>query len=218
MGKQERRDAKTEREATKQQSAKEKATKDAEDAFWKASGEGERSKAQKKREDSESKKADSIAKKAELKKLAEIEEESMSKKPVNKAAPKVTRYQLDLQKEEDSKHRQQAMEVKNLTSRREVGADEYSRMLESTENTNHQDDTLHASGIEQAIGALSVRPDVEADKHPEKRAKAAWKAFEEKNLPDLKLEKPGLKLNQYRELLWKQWLKSPENPLNQAPQ
>lgn len=55
----------------------------------------------------------------------------------------------------------------------------------------------------------------DVDKHPEKRLKAAYNAFEEVNLPRLKAENPTLRLTQLKQLLRKEWLKSPQNPLNQ---
>ncbi len=57
--------------------------------------------------------------------------------------------------------------------------------------------------------------ETELDRHPEKRLKAAYNAFEESNLPRLKLENPNLRLSQLKQLLKKDWMKSPENPLNQ---
>lgn len=36
------------------------------------------------------------------------------------------------------------------------------------------------------------------------------------NLAALQEEKPGLKRQQYKELLWKSWQKAPENPQNAA--
>lgn len=53
------------------------------------------------------------------------------------------------------------------------------------------------------------------DKHPEKRMKAAYTAFEEITMPQLKAENPTLRLSQLKQLLRKEWLKSPQNPLNQ---
>jgi hypothetical protein len=47
--------------------------------------------------------------------------------------------------------------------------------------------------------------------------RAAWKAYEERHLPLLRMEKPNLKQSQYRDMLWRQWQKSPENPINQVP-
>ena len=55
-----------------------------------------------------------------------------------------------------------------------------------------------------------------AEKHPEKRIKAAYAAYEEQHLPVLKAEFPNLRLSQLKQMLKKDWMKSPENPLNQA--
>lgn len=54
----------------------------------------------------------------------------------------------------------------------------------------------------------------EVDKHPEKRLKAAYNAFEEKRLKELKEENPTLRLSQLKQMIFKEWQKSPENPLN----
>jgi hypothetical protein len=63
---------------------------------------------------------------------------------------------------------------------------------------------------------LNISTDeTELDRHPERRLKAAYNAFEELNLPRLKLENPNLRLSQLKQLLKKDWMKSPENPLNQ---
>eukprot|EP00879_Flechtneria_rotunda_P009796 GHRR01010246.1.p2 GENE.GHRR01010246.1~~GHRR01010246.1.p2 ORF type:complete len:127 (+),score=48.55 GHRR01010246.1:754-1134(+) len=105
-----------------------------------------------------------------------------------------------------------------MAARREVDANSYSRLVD-TENVNRQEDAVEARSMEQAIGALQslgVADSPASDKHPEKRMRAAWKTFEEHNLPLLRMEKPNLKQNQYRDMLWKIWQKSPDNPLNQA--
>lgn len=54
------------------------------------------------------------------------------------------------------------------------------------------------------------------DKHPEKRLKAAFKAYEADNLPRIKAENPSMRLSQWKQILFKEWTKSPQNPLNQA--
>ena len=53
-----------------------------------------------------------------------------------------------------------------------------------------------------------------ADKHPEKRMKAAYEEFESVRLPELKAENPNLRLSQLKQMLRKEWLKHPNNPLN----
>ena len=44
--------------------------------------------------------------------------------------------------------------------------------------------------------------------------KAAFEEFEKVRLPQLKTENPTLRLSQLKQLLRKEWMKSPENPLN----
>ena len=55
----------------------------------------------------------------------------------------------------------------------------------------------------------------EVDRHPERRVKAAYAAYEEANMPRLKMENPNMRLSQLKQMLKKEWTKSPENPLNQ---
>lgn len=53
------------------------------------------------------------------------------------------------------------------------------------------------------------------EKHPERRMKAAFAAFEAREMPKLRAEYPSLKHSQLLERLHKSWKKSPENPFNQ---
>jgi Coiled-coil domain-containing protein 124 /Oxs1 len=77
-----------------------------------------------------------------------------------------------------------------------------------------------ASGIDDALDLLTIASKGTApaasdklDRHPERRAKSAWKQFEEREMPLLKAENPGLRLSQLNEMLHKKWKKSPENPM-----
>lgn len=54
------------------------------------------------------------------------------------------------------------------------------------------------------------------EKHPERRFKAALAAFEERELPRFKAENPGLRLSQLKDIMYKAFQKSPDNPFNQA--
>lgn len=54
-----------------------------------------------------------------------------------------------------------------------------------------------------------------ADRHPERRMRAAFTAFEEAQLPRLKQENPNMRLSQLKQMLKKEWLRSPDNPMNQ---
>ncbi|GBF94183.1 hypothetical protein Rsub_07170 [Raphidocelis subcapitata] len=205
--------------ATKEGKDKEEA-KAKEDAFWREAGEGAKSKAQAKRDEEAARRAETAAKKAEAKRLADEEEAAISKpkpKPGKVAGPKVTHHELALTREADSAAAAEAARQRQLEARREVDEASYSRLVES-ENTNRQEDAVEARSMEAAIDALGSLSTSEpaVDKHPEKRMRAAWQAYEAANLPLLKMEKPGLKQSQYREMLWKQWQKAPENPVNAA--
>ena len=68
------------------------------------------------------------------------------------------------------------------------------------------------TGIDSALSALSVGNSEE--QHPEKRMKALHLAFEEKLMPEIKRDYPGLKRSQYKEKIFAIWKKSPENPMN----
>jgi len=79
---------------------------------------------------------------------------------------------------------------------------------------------VDASSIEEALEqlqaaeeeALPTRP---VDQHPERRSRTAYIAYEVEHLPDVRREYPSLKYSQHRMIMWKQWQKAPENPLNQ---
>ncbi|EPZ34437.1 DUF1014-domain-containing protein [Rozella allomycis CSF55] len=83
-------------------------------------------------------------------------------------------------------------------------------------------ESFGAQSIDDAITLLSAvtqSTKVGADnieKHPERRVKAAFALYEERELPKLKKEFPGLRLSQLKQILQKQWQKAPENPFNQV--
>lgn len=211
-----------ERKAAAKDSAKKNEEREKEDAYWRSAGEGAKSKAQAKKEEEAAKKAEAAAKKAEAKRLAEEEEAALTRakaKPGKVAGPKVTHHQLDLTREAEAAEAAEAAKQRQLAARRELDEAAYSRMVE-TENINRQEEAVEARSVEAAIDALSALSpggqEGAAEKHPEKRMRAAWQAYEAANTPILRMEKPGLKQSQYRDMLWKMWQKAPENPLVQA--
>jgi len=69
------------------------------------------------------------------------------------------------------------------------------------------------SGLDAGLASLSVSVvPTEA-----KSQKALYKEFEERMLPQVKEDYPGLRLSQYHEKIFGMWKKSPENPMNQIP-
>ena len=72
------------------------------------------------------------------------------------------------------------------------------------------------TGVDAALSAMNLGGGGKVDEHPEKRMKAAYKAYEEKMMPEMKLQYPGLKRQQYLYKIFTMWKKSPENPMNQV--
>jgi hypothetical protein len=70
------------------------------------------------------------------------------------------------------------------------------------------------SGIDAGLASLNVGG---VSSEPQKSQKQLYKEFEERMLPLLKEDYPGLRLSQYQEKIFALWKKSPENPMNQVP-
>ncbi len=75
------------------------------------------------------------------------------------------------------------------------------------------DEENAASGIDGALESLHISSG--GSKLPAPSAKAQFKAFEERKMPEVKADYPGLKLSQYKDKIFQMWKKSPENPANQ---
>ncbi|KJZ79902.1 hypothetical protein HIM_00616 [Hirsutella minnesotensis 3608] len=80
---------------------------------------------------------------------------------------------------------------------------------------------LNASGIDNALDALSLTAgpdDGKIDKHPERRFAAAFAKYEERRLQEMKADGSGvgLRLDQRKQRIRKEFDKSPENPFNQV--
>lgn len=102
-----------------------------------------------------------------------------------------------------------------------IRLDKKSSKREAQEVLTNQIPEFSASGIDAAMDLLDLTTSKNSkedklDRHPERRVKSAYAVFEERELPRLKEENPGLRLSQFKQMLQKAWKKSPENPLNQA--
>ncbi|XVF45609.1 hypothetical protein PTKIN_Ptkin02bG0220300 [Pterospermum kingtungense] len=189
-----------------------------------AGSRGAKSKADKKREEEAEKRAEASARRAEARRQAEMEEKEIDKavrKPDKKAnrvsipVPKVTEAELRRRREEEQAQMAKiASEAKKKQSRT-AAEEEYERVV-LVANTNRDDSLIEARSVDEAIARISMAENLPPDRHPERRLKASFKAFEEAELPRLKEEKPGLTHTQYNDMIWKLWKKSPDNPLNQA--
>uniref|UniRef100_A0A3P9NR68 Coiled-coil domain containing 124 n=1 Tax=Poecilia reticulata TaxID=8081 RepID=A0A3P9NR68_POERE len=184
--------------------------KEEEDALWQETDKHVLKKEQRKVSRDEKKRLELLERKKENQRLLDEENARIKGKAQREAAAggKVTRAQIQdiLQNEE-----QQELEMKPKGSKKS----HLDTPLE--ENINRviaEEGSVEARTIEEAISVLSTGPE-DLDRHPERRMKAAFTAFEEANMSRLKMENPNMRLSQLKQQLKKEWAKSPENPLNQ---
>ncbi|KAG2748334.1 DUF1014-domain-containing protein [Suillus brevipes Sb2] len=103
-----------------------------------------------------------------------------------------------------------------------------SEAVPATETNSKEDEppkeieSYAATGIDNALDLLEVvtakmdKASVGQQAAGGNLHDAAFEAYKERELPKLKEEHPGLRLQQYQDLLHKQFQKSPENPFNQV--
>jgi len=195
--------ASRERKKTAKDEASGKREKDLEDAKWR-DDDKQIVKKQQKKEADERKRQEQVQRKAEAKAL--LEKEMGSIKIAKPSAPpaKVTRAQIQTKREEVPKKKEVEKTIETHLDAPLI------------ENLNRvQIDGEEARTVDEAIQVLSGTSE-DYDKHPEKRMKAAYTAYEERRLKELKLEHPSLRLSQLKQMIFKEWQKSPENPLNKA--
>lgn len=161
-------------------------------------------------EDKERKRLDATQRKAANQEALKVEESELKSK-ASSIPTKVT--VASIQAERERKAAQAAAAA--AKSKKEEEKDD---LLD--ENPNQMvaalmaaEGAVEARSVEDAIAVLKVA-ETPVDKHPEKRMKAAYNAYEERELPLLKEENPNLRLSQLKQLLKKEWMKSPENPMN----
>lgn len=190
------------RKETARLEEKEKKQKELEDEYWRDDDKHSVNK-QNRKEERERKRLEQLERKKEAQKL--LTEELASIHPLKPAtAAKLTRAEIQVQQER--------------MAATAAGAKKSTEVLHSelplVENINREVIEEGARGVEEAITLLSVKDPV-LEKHPEKRMKAAYASFEDINLPRLKAENPNSRLSQLKQMLKKDWMKSPDNPMNQ---
>ncbi|XP_062854283.1 coiled-coil domain-containing protein 124 [Trichomycterus rosablanca] len=152
-------------------------------------------------DDREKKRLEALERKRENLRLLDEEAVKLKGKTSKEAPSKITRAQI-----EQNLNKEDALETKEREkSHLETPLEENINRIVPEEES--------ARTIEDAIAVLSTKED--SDRHPERRMKAAYTAFEEANMTRLKMENPNMRLSQLKQQLKKEWTKSPENPLNQ---
>ncbi|KAH7962074.1 hypothetical protein HPB52_014217 [Rhipicephalus sanguineus] len=189
---------------------KEKKIREAEEALW-ADDDKHIARKQQRKEERDKKKTEQLEKKAALKQM--YDEEMNSIKSMKARVEKVTRADIAALAERQQKALKDPQEVLL-----------HEKPLE--ENINRVFVENEARTVDEAIAVLRqaliysliffhLVNDAPVDRHPERRAKVAYDAFEKAKLPELKAENPNLRLSQLKQMIRKDWMKSPENPLNQ---
>eukprot|EP00915_Cephaloidophora_sp_WS-2016_P009835 GHVH01014186.1.p2 GENE.GHVH01014186.1~~GHVH01014186.1.p2 ORF type:complete len:238 (+),score=69.33 GHVH01014186.1:139-852(+) len=215
-----------EKEIAKKLEQKQKAAKKEEDEKWTITDKKEIAELKKKQDASEKLEADS-KRKQDLKKLYNEEQAALD----NKLKPKtkvVTGTPVKLSRAEI----QQRLILQNtLKQKREAAVEEVVRKEEvagealiqnfDTENWNAQQkrlasdvqDVQIATDIDEALQVFELEDEIS---HPEKRRKAAFQQYLQEEMPKLREERPNLRQQQYRNILFKQFQKSMSNPVYAA--
>jgi len=204
--------SKKDKNAERADAANAKAKSAAEAAAWQDNDKGNAAKANRAAAAAD-KEAEKLAKKEELRALQAAEEESLAGVVGNKKKPepkKMTQAQIA---------QKQALLAAAKKQAEKKAAKAESSQPELKPNMNHinRDKALEAaaegyelvdvSGVDAALAGLAG-PE-------EKGEKMTYKKYEARVIEELKDENPGLKQSQLKELAWKNWKKSPENPENQ---
>lgn len=188
------------RKAAKKEEDDFKKQKEIEEEYWKDDDKHAVKKLLRK-DEKEKKKNDQLQRKKELQQLADEEMDNLAKSTAKIPPSKVTRAQADQHK----KAIDEATQGKKK-SKEEVIEENINQMKIEGSVAQDVDEAIHILG--------SGPPDL--DMHPEKRMKAAYLVFEERSLPLLKADNPSMRLSQLKQMLRKEWIKSPDNPINQA--
>lgn len=202
-----------ERKTAAKRAEQEKKQKEIEDAKWVDNDKHVLAKEAKRKEEEE-KKQKAIQRRNESRELEQKERADLTKQYGNKGQQKMTKFQIEREREREAVTRARAEEKKEeIEPPLEENINQIIRDQKLEKAIKGEvDESIEARSVEEALGQMGTP---EADRNPEKRMKAAYLAYEEANLPILRRENPTLKLSQLKEMLWKQWQKSPENPLNQ---
>lgn len=176
------------------------------------------SKTEVRKAEAEAKRKVEASKRLEKKAIADADAALLAKSLAAKPT-KVTNFEMQQNQQKSN------MELKKQQDAAELAKKKIFTAVELSENSNQTareqraadvqqygaGNVVDASGITDALQQLQASGGEDlSDRHPEKRLKAAFKAYEELWMPQLRAEHGSLRLSQIRELLWEQWQKSGE--------
>ncbi|VEL08766.1 unnamed protein product [Protopolystoma xenopodis] len=199
-----------ERRAAKKLEEREKKEIELANEYWKDDDKIANRKKQR-QEEKETKKNELVARKKEREELYEKELALLKSAKENKPKAeltKLTQYQIDVSQ-------QRLLSVEKQPDSKDA-VDLSDTFIE--ENLNRViPDGLEARTVEDAISILDLaRQSDPGDNHPEKRMKAAFSAYLNKRLPEMKAEFPSMRHSQLKERIFKEFQTSAENPKNKS--
>ncbi|KNH06581.1 hypothetical protein XU18_2602 [Perkinsela sp. CCAP 1560/4] len=194
-----------ERRESSKKLARETLIQQQEDAQW-AENDKQILKKQQRKEEKEAKQRESDARRAEVKALREAEERSLDG---NGSKEKTTHFMIQrkLAQTTARAERQKTTEYAPLP----LEGDELVPVnLREQNRALFQEQEVAASGLGKVAASLDK---LGID---DKKPHVTYKEFESRKLPGLKRSVAGLRLSQYREMIWTEWKRSAENPANAA--
>lgn len=161
----------------------------------------EGSKDESKRQQEEAKRLEKLIKKQEKKQIEDQESQELAKYKASATKAKSN------DKTPEPLFRSKSL---NWTLSQSSDGSQSADFLEKFSASNMDDALMLLESTNVSSASLSA-----IEKHPERRMKAAFSAFEAREMPILRADNPTLKHTQLLERLHKLWKKSPENPFNQ---
>lgn len=125
-----------------------------------------------------------------------------------KPQERVTRAQIEAQQEKERKRLEEEAKQKELQAKKISDQDDLEENPNLLLRRQAMEGELQARSVEDAVELLSVGE----SKKPIKRV--TYAEFEARELPRLKSANPQMKHSQVKQLVWKEWQKSPDNPVN----
>lgn len=149
--------------------------------------------------------------------------DAIAKQPKTKAMKeKEEKQRQDLERRKQEEEKEKEKRDKRLAEQAEVdklrargivsNQDDLFVPINNRLPDDDEDGFNGATGIEGSLALLDVDGKPLPDEHPERRQKALYYAYYSKELPLMRQAHPGLRLTQYKEHIFQNWQKSPENP------
>ena len=155
-------------------------------------------KKQQRKEAKEAKDRENEARKAEKKALREAEEQSLAK---HATKTKTTHFMIQRELERTQKQQQKPVE--------QYHSPLLAHDIKEKNRSILQAEAYEASGLEKVTSAVE-----KLDVGGSKPQAVTYKDFEARKLPSVRQRLPGLRLSQYKQMVWSEWKRSVENPAN----